>query len=167
MIQGNYKMLSFKQYLSEESLHEAPELENIEVDKNRVEGNLEELNSTLDVLTQKPYQNAPIFLLQLRACFERYGILLPAGLTDHFLNLSAEVAYSLGETSHYLYIVYDTNDDSFVDGYAQVVTKDELEDLMSLKGEGVLNKDRNLLGVRHSDWYRKRDDDSGNSAEYT
>ena len=154
-------MLSFKQYLNE-----ATQPENIQVDKNRVEGNLDEINSTLDVLTAKPYQNAPIFLAQLRGCFERYGILLPASLTDHFLELGAELAYSLGETSHYLYIVYDTNDDSFVDGYAQVVTKEELDDLMGLKGEGVLNKDRNLIGVSHSDWYRKRDDDSGNSAEY-
>ena len=156
-------MLTFKQYLSEAV---NGDLEKIDVDKNRIEGNLEELNSSLDSLTEKPYQNAPIFLAQLRGFFERFGVALPASLTNHFLDLSAEVAYSLGETGKYLYIVYDTNDDSFVDGYAQVVSKDELDDLLGLGGEGVLNSNRKLLNLRPSDWYRKRDDDAGNSNEY-
>jgi len=156
-------MLTFKQYLSEEI---SADHEKIDVDHNRIEGNLAELNSNLETLTQKPYQNAPIFLSQMRAFFERYGVALPASLTDQFLNLSAEVAYSLGETGKYLYIVYDTNDDSFVDGYAQIVSKDELDDLFGMGGEGVLNSNRKLLNLRPSDWYRKRDDDAGNSGEY-
>jgi hypothetical protein len=156
-------MLTFKQYLSEAV---NGDLEKIDVDKNRIEGNLEELNSSLDSLTERPYQNAPIFLAQLRGFFERFGVALPASLTNHFLDLSAEVAYSLGETGKYLYIVYDTNDDSFVDGYAQVVSKDELDDLLGLSGEGVLKSNRKLLNLRPSDWYRKRDDDAGNSNEY-
>lgn len=154
-------MLKFKEYLSEEV-----DSETIATDTRTLENNLDALNSDLDILTSKPYQNAPIFLNQLRGCFERYGILLPASATNHFLDLGSELAYALGDSGKYLYIVYDTNADGYVDGYAQVVNSDELGDLLDLNGKGVLNTDRDMIPVRHSDWYRKRDDDAGNTAEY-
>lgn len=154
-------MLKFKEYLNEDV-----SAETISADTRTLENNLEALNSDLDVLTSKPYQNAPILLAQLRGILERYGMLLPASATKHFLDLGAELAYALGTSGKYLYIVYDTNADGYVDGYAQVVTSEELSDLLDLNGEGVLNKDRDMLPVRHSDWYRKRDDDAGNTAEY-
>lgn len=154
-------MLKFKEYISEEV-----DPDTINVDNKYLAGNRDELNATLDVITSKPYQNAPIMLAQMRACFERYGILLPASMTDHFLNLNAEVAYALGDSGDYLYVVYDTNDDGFVDGYAQVVDESELTELLDTMGSDVLNKDRNMIAVQHSDWYRKRDDDAGNTAEY-
>jgi hypothetical protein len=154
-------MLKFKEFLNEEV-----DSDSIQVDDRYLRNNLDQLNDELDKLTSKPYQNAPILLAQLRGCLERYGMILPSTATDQFLNLGAELAFGLGESGLYLYIVYDTNDDGYVDGYAQVVDVDELSDLLDLEGEGVLNRDRRLIGARNSDWYRKRDDDAGNSDEY-
>ena len=153
-------MLKFNEYLKES--HE----EVMEVDDQHVMENMDALNADLDTLTSRPYQNAPILLAQLRGTLERYGIVLPASATPHFLNLSAELVYALGETDYHMYIVYDTNDDGYVDGYAQVVSDEELKDLSGMDKSEIVNSDRNLIAVRHSDWYRKRDDDAGNSDEY-
>ncbi len=150
-------MLKFNEFLKEETE------DVIETDDRHLEENLDALNSELDTLTAKPYQNAPLMLTQLRGVLERYGINLPQQATVNFMNLSAELVYGLGDTDKYLYLVYDTNEDAYVDGYAQVVDGEELSMLASSE---VLNTDRNLIAVRHSDWYRKRDDDAGNSDEY-
>jgi hypothetical protein len=122
------------------------------------------LNNDLDVLTKKPYQNAPIFLNQLSGTLELYGMVLPQEATPNFLNLSAELVYSLGETSYFLYIVFDTADDGFVDGYAQVVDEEELKDLATMDKDEMLNHDP--VAMRPSTWYAKRDDDAGNTDEY-
>lgn len=153
-------MLKFNEFLKE-STHSV-----IEIDSKHLESNIESINNELDRLTEKPYQNAPIFLNQLRGCLERYAMLLPAEATANFLNLGAELVYFLGDTDKYLYIVYDTNDDGFVDGYAQIVTEDELADLLNLDAEDILNTDREPITMRPSTWYAKRDDDAGNSDEY-
>jgi hypothetical protein len=152
-------MLKFSEFLKEETE------DVIDTDIAHLLGNQDNLNSELDVLTAKPYQNAPIFLNQLRGVLERFGINLPQTATPNFLDLSAELAYALGDSGLYLYIVYDTNADGYVDGYAQIVTADELGDLAKMP-EDLLNTNRNLIPIRHSDWYRKRDDDAGNSNEY-
>jgi hypothetical protein len=150
-------MLKFSEFLKEENE------DVIDTDVRHLEENLDALNAELDTLTTKPYQNAPLMLAQLRGVLERYGINLPQQATPNFLNLSAELVYTLGDSGKFLYIVYDTNDDAYVDGYAQVVDGEELSMLAS---SDVLNTDRNLIAVRHSDWYRKRDDDSGDDSEY-
>jgi hypothetical protein len=151
------QMLKFSEFLKEENE------DVIDTDVRHLEENLDALNAELDTLTTKPYQNAPLMLAQLRGVLERYGINLPQQATPNFLNLSAELVYTLGDSGKFLYIVYDTNDDAYVDGYAQVVDGEELSMLAS---SDVLNTDRNLIAVRHSDWYRKRDDDSGDDSEY-
>ena len=153
-------MLRFSEFLKEETE------DVIDTDLAHLMGNQETLNNELDSLTEKPYQNAPIFLTQLRGVLERYGINLPQTATTNFMDLSGELAYALGESGLYLYIVYDTNADGYVDGYAQIVTADELGDLANMPQE-LLNTNRNLMPVRHSDWYRKRDDDAGNDNEYS
>jgi hypothetical protein len=151
-------MLKFNEYLKEENE------DVLDVDTRLLENNREALNNDLDVLTKKPYQNAPIFLSQLRGTLERYGMILPQEATPNFLNLSAELVYSLGDSPYFLYIVFDTADDGFVDGYAQVVDEDELRDLAAMdKGEML---DHSPVAMRPSTWYAKRDDDSGNSDEY-
>lgn len=154
-------MKKFNEFLKEETKS------TVEVDARWLQNNVEALNAELDKLTEKPYQNAPIMLTQLRGVLERYGMLLPQSATQQFLNLSAEVVYALGDSGYNLYMVYDTNDDGFVDGYASVVTEDELDDLMDLDTAELVGSDRDPLPVRHSDWYRKRDDDAGNDDEYT
>lgn len=159
-------MIRFSQYLKEQE-----EIDDslIEVDSIWIDNNMERLNSELDSLTEKPYQNASIMLTQLRGVLERYGILLPPNLTKEFLNLSAEIIYSLGDSQTNLYMVYDTNDDGLVDGYAQIVTEEELQDLLSLNDEEkeeLVNLDYDSTKQRPSTWYSRRDDDSGNSDEY-
>ena len=144
-------MLKFSEYLKEENE------DVIDTDAQRLESNLDALNTDLDTLTAKPYQNAPLMLMQMRGALERYGINLPQQATVNFMNLSAELVYALGDSDKFLYMIYDTNDDGYVDGYAQVVDSEELS---MLANSEVLNTDRNPIPVRHSDWYRKRDDDS-------
>jgi len=151
-------MLKFNEFLKEETEEDV-----IDIDARYLDENQDALNAELDTLTEKPYQNAPIMLAQLRGVLQRYGMILPQGATNNFLNLSAELVYALGDTNKYLYVVYDTNEDAYVDGYAQVVDEEELGMLAS---SNVLNTDRALIPVRHSDWYRKRADDAGNSDEY-
>jgi hypothetical protein len=63
-----------------------------------------------------------------------------------------------------LYIVFDTADDGFVDGYAQVVDEEELKDLATMDKDEMLNHDP--VAMRPSTWYAKRDDDAGNTDEY-
>ena len=150
-------MIKFNEFLKEENE------DVVETDTRHLLENQDALNAELDTLTMKPYQNAPLMLTQLRGVLERYGINLPQQATVNFMNLSAELVYTLGDSGCYLYLIYDTNEDAYVDGYAQVVDSEELSMLASSE---VLNTDRNMIGVRHSDWYRKRDDDAGNSSEY-
>lgn len=151
-------MLKFSEFLKEENE------DVLDVDARYLENNREALNNDLDVLTKKPYQNAPIFLNQLRGTLERYGMILPQEATPNFLNLSAELVYSLGESPYFLYIVFDTADDGFVDGYAQVVDEEELKDLATMDKDEMLNHDP--VVTRPSTWYAKRDDDAGNTNEY-
>jgi len=152
-------MLKFKQFINEEVDGD------IDTDSRRLSENMDALNDELETLTLKPYQNAPVFLSQLRGVCERYGIQIPQSATSEFMNLGAELAYSLGTSGFYLYIVYDTHDeDGFVDGYAQVVSDDELQDLMGMSAEDLVGE-REALMVQ-SNTYRKRDDDAGNSDEY-
>jgi len=153
-------MLKFKQYINEEVD------DVIDTDERRLENNLDAFNDELDALTEKPYQNAPVFLAQLRGVCERYGVQIPQSATPEFLNLGAELVYSLGNSDQHLYIVYDTHDeDGFVDGYAQVVNGEELKDLMGMSAEDLVGE-REALTMRPSTWYAKRDDDSGNDGEY-
>lgn len=153
-------MIKFSQFLNEAT--DAV----VDVDSKWLSNNVDALNADLDALTEKPYQNAPIMLAQLRGTLERYGMLLPQSATPQFMNLSAEVAYALGDSGYNLYAVYDTNEDGFVDGYAQVVTDDELSDLMNMDSNEVLNTDRDMIKIRPSTWYAPREDDGGDTSEY-
>jgi hypothetical protein len=84
--------------------------------------------------------------------------MLPDSANMHFLSMSAELVYMLGESNLHLYIVFDTNEDGFVDGYAQIVTDDELEDLVKMDTEDLLNSDRDPVAIRPSTWYAKYED---------
>jgi len=155
-------MLKFKEYINENAAFYAPKP--IEVDTRRLTQICAALNAELDVLTAKPYQNAPIFLNQLRSCLEKNGMLLPAEATPHFLNLGAELIYKMGETEYNLYIVYDTTDDGYVDGYAQIVNQEDLQDLLGMDQAEYMG--HNEIKQRPSTWYAPRNDDSGEDSEY-
>jgi hypothetical protein len=152
-------MLKFKEFLKE--AHD----EVLPIDSAWLQSNMEVMNNELEVLTAKPYQNAPVFLNQLRGFLERYGTMLPASATPQFLNLSAELVYALGDSECYLYIVYETGEDGFVDGYAQIVDNADLQDLLDMEPEDLLG-DRGEVKTRPSTWYAKRDDDAGDTGEY-
>lgn len=125
---------------------------------------LDKLNDEFDLVTEKPYMNSSIFLAQLRGVLERYGIQLPAEANRDFMDLGAELTYILGDTDKYLYIIFDTNDDATVDGYAQVVNADDLADLLALDDDEIFG-DREEV---KKPWIppARRDDDSGNTNEY-
>ena len=74
----------------------------IQVDARYLEQNMDKINSDLDALTDKPYQNAPIFLNQLRGVTQQYGFPLPQSATNNFLDLGAELVYMLGESNYHL-----------------------------------------------------------------
>jgi len=152
-------MLKFKDYITEDFD------EMIEIDARNLSQNRDKLNDELDKLTEKPYQNAPIFLAQMRGVLERYGIQLPAKATDNFLQLSSEMVYVVGESDDHLYIVYDTNEDGYVDGYAQIVNSDELGALMDMDKREHFDE-REPITTRPSTWYARREDDGGDTSEY-
>ena len=154
-------MLKFKQFIAEEYGTEV-----LDIDEKHLAGNRDAINAELEILTAKPYQNAAVFLTQLRGCLERYAILLPQSLTRNFMDLSSEMVYGLGDSNDHFYVCYDTNDDGFVDGYAQIVDSDELDDLMSADLEDNVNSDREPVKFRPSTWYAKKEDDGGNTNEY-
>lgn len=151
-------MLKFKEFINEATSNV------IEVDARRLEQIKDAMNAELETLTNKPYQNAPIFLNQLRGCLEKNGMLLPASATPQFLNLDAEIVYAMGSTGLHLYIVYNTNDDGYVDGYAQIVDAEDLKDLIGMDPSDYL--DHNPIKQRPSTWYAPREDDSGDDSDY-
>jgi hypothetical protein len=151
-------MLKFKEFLTEATSNV------IEVDTRRLEHIKDAMNAELETLTVKPYQNAPVFLNQLRGCLEKNGMLLPASATPHFLNLDAEIVYQMGDSGLHFYIVYNTNEDGYVDGYAQVVDASELRDLLGMDPQDYLGHDP--IKQRPSTWYAPREDDSGDDSDY-
>lgn len=151
-------MLKFKEFLSEEYR------EVVDIDARHLENNADALNAELDTLTEKPYQNAPIFLAQLRGVLERYGMLLPQSATRQFMELGSELVYVLGDTNLHLYVVYDTNEEGFVEGYAQVVDNEELKALTGLERADY---QRENAVVQPRRLRARTDDDSGYDSEYS
>lgn len=152
-------MLSFKQFITEQ------EDVVLSVDKRLMLTQIDDLNSELDSATERAFVNSSIYANTLRNILERYGIVLPAPTVMPMLASDAETVYTLGETEHYLYITHDTNDDGLVEGYAQVVTEDELKSLSSMDSSEWMEKgeeeDDAEEGMRRTP-YARRDDDSGN-----
>lgn len=158
---------SFKNFVDPTVINE--EVEQIDnVDTRFLENNLERLNQELDEKTENPYRNAPIFLAQLRGILERYGIQLPVSANDQFIDLGAEMIYTLGDSGYHLYVVYDTDDDGYVNGYAQVVDEEDLEDLEELDSADLFADVERRAMKLGKPWTppARKDDDSGNDSEY-
>jgi hypothetical protein len=152
-------MKAFLEFIKEQT----EPTENIDyVDSRFLENNLEKLNAELETGTARPYRNAPIMLAQMRGILERYGIQLPQSAQNQFLHLSSQLAYKLTDAQN-LYIVYDTNTEGYVEGYAQVVTDEELSDLIKMKPADWM---KNSPSPRRWVPPARKDDDSGNSGEY-
>lgn len=82
------------------------------------------------------------------------------------LSLEGEYVYSLGDSGQFVYMVHNLDDNGNVEGYAQIVDSDELEDLIDLNAEEPSED----VEAEVSDWAKypkaRRDDDSGNTNEY-
>jgi hypothetical protein len=160
-------MLRFKEFVTEEHTVEV-ELDNVTPDV--VLSHLDKANEDLDRVTAEPFVNSAIFVNAVRGTLERYGIVLPAHSNMQQLSMEAEYTYAIGDSGHYVYIVHNLNPDGYVEGYAQVVDSEELEDLKSMNAdeEGAEADDDN--SSEPTEWMKypkaRRDDDSGNTNEY-
>lgn len=158
-------MLKFKEYITEQ------EDLNLEVDNSIVLQVVDEVNVALDLVTARPFVNSAVFMNAVRGTLERYGIVLPPSVVMPMLSTEAETVYSLGDSGMYLYIVHD-QDEGGVDGYAQIVNEDELEDLQSMNDDELDEGDDDEAEdeAAQRQWIppdrRKAADDGGNNDEY-
>jgi hypothetical protein len=152
-------MLKFKEYLNEsEELH-------IDMDTDFMMQHLDNLNDALEAVTEDPFPNSAIFINAVRGTLERFGVVLPPNYVMPMLSQEAETVYTLGESNMYLYIVHNLHD-GLVEGYAQIVNEDELNDLVEMNGEE--SDEEEDLDAAKREWTppARRDDDSGNTDEY-
>lgn len=153
---------SFKQYFTEEEHIE------LEVDPKLALSNLDKVNEDLDAVTINPFMNSAIFVNAVRGTLERYGIVLPAHSNMQQLSMEGEWVYALGDSGHFVYMVHNLNDEGQVEGYAQIVDQEELDDLASLNDDSDSDELAASPGIEPVRKYppARRDDDSGNTAEY-
>jgi hypothetical protein len=154
-------MLKFKEFLNEsEELH-------IDLDVEFMLQHLDNLNDALEAVTENSFPNSAIFMNAVRGTLERFGVILPSNYVMPMLSQEAETVYTLGESNMYLYIVHNLQD-GLVEGYAQVVNQDELDDLMEMNG--FESDDEEDVDAAKREWIppdrRKSSDDSGNTDEY-
>lgn len=116
-------MKTFKSFMTEEELL-------IQVNSG-AQLSIEKLNADLDAVTERPFVNSAVFTNAVRGTLERYGILLPPSYVMPMLSAEAETVYKLGDLGKYLYVCHDLVD-GVVDGYAQIVDEEELNDLMDM-----------------------------------
>lgn len=155
-------MQSFKQYVKEE--------EHIVIDVNPeyTLSNLDKVNADLDAITEEPFVNSALFVNAVRGTLERYGVILPAHSNMQQLQMEGEWVYQLGDSGHYVYMVHNLDPESAVEGYAQIVDQEELDDLGAL---GIPETVEPVVSNKEpSEWMKypkaRRDDDSGNDSEY-
>jgi hypothetical protein len=159
-------MISFREFIKESTEHVQ-----IDIDLNKGPlGQIEKANEDLDAVTANPYVNSAMFVNSVRGTLERYGILLPAHANMQQLSLEGEYVYALGNSGQYVYMVHNLNPEGNVEGYAQIVGQDDLDDLLSLTtDENDVDEPENK-NQEPSEWMKypkaRRDDDSGNTNEY-
>ena len=154
-------MLSFKQFITEENVDVPVDIEL----KNAPLGDIEKINADLDAVTEDPFVNTALFVNAVRGTLERYGILLPEAHQWQALDMEGEYTYSLGDSGHYVYMVHNLSPEGHVEGYATIATQDELNALADL---GNVGGDEVSEPPETKPWTppARRDDDSGNDAEY-
>ena len=129
--------------------------------------NLENVNGELDKVTEDPFVNSILFVNAVRGTLERFGIVLPPPVNMTMIELESEMVFEIPNTSHYVYMTHNLDLDGHVEGYAQIVTEDELNDLMDLDyDEDDDDVSPNMAPERRWIPPARRDDDSGNNNEY-
>ena len=155
--------MTFKEFITED--HHQVE---IDIDPKVALLQLEKVNEDLEAVTARPFQNSAVFINAVRGTLERYGILLPPYSNIQQLSLEGETVYALGESGMFVYMVWNLSDEHALEGYAQIVNSEDLEDLKQQNAPEENFKEPSELKV--SDWRRyppaRRDDDSGNDSEY-
>ena len=121
-------MQKFKDFINEEY---GMNQDYIEIDSRFLENNKDAINADFDRLTANRYQNSIVFYNQVRGTLERYGMIMPPSATKHFLKFETELSFKLGDSGLFLYVVFNTIKNAYVEGYAQVVDVSELANLMS------------------------------------
>lgn len=156
-------MLRFKEFLNENGMVI------LDVKPDLALSNLDKANEDLEKVTELPFVNSALFVNAVRGTLERYGIVLPAQSHMQQLSLEGEAIYQLGESGHYVYMVHNLDPDGSIEGYATIVDEDELKDLSELdydNDDGFDAPEKN----EPTEWMKypkaRRDDDSGNDAEY-
>lgn len=149
-------MLKFKEFLNEQEdlvIDEVPDQLLIQIDS---------INAELSQVTEEPFINSAVFFNLIRNTLERFGVILPPGYEMPMLSMDSETAYMLGDSGYYVYIVHNTEIGGVI-GYAQIVNKADLDELLS--SEAYESNDDIIL---NKPWIppARRDDDSGNDAEY-
>lgn len=155
-------MLSFKEFLNEEH-------QEIDINPEFALTQIDKINEDLEAVTAKSFVNSALFVNAVRGTLERYGIVLPAYSNMQQLTLEGETVYALGESGYHVYMVWNLDEDHACEGYATIADHEELEDLYSLNDEDEEPTEGKPDG-EPSEWMKypkaRRDDDSGNDAEY-
>jgi hypothetical protein len=156
-------MLKFKEFLKEEPIHIS-----INTDTDLLKSHLDKCNEDLEAITAITFVNSALFVNAVRGTLERYGILLPAESNMQQLSMEGEFVYALGESGLYAYAVHNLDPQGNVEGYAQIVDRADMEELVALDAEEG-NLDDPTVN-EPSEWMKypkaRRDDDSGNTDEY-
>lgn len=157
-------MIGFREFINETS--------HITIDIDAKDGfvaQIEKANEDLEAVTAKPFINSSIFINSVRGTLERYGIILPAHANLQQLASDGEYVYSLGETGQFVYIVFNPSPEGHIEGYAQIVSQEDLDDLLSIQGN-EMDPEPESVPQGPSEWAKypkaRRDDDSGNDNEY-
>ena len=168
-------MQKFKQFINEET---SKQQYHIEVDSRVLENNKDAINADFDRLTANRYQNSMVFFNQVRGTLERYGMIVPPSATKHFLKFETELSFKLGDSDLFLYVVFNTIRNAYVEGYAQVVDMSELMQLMSSnedvphmededeEDEGEEEEEDDEEEMKTSERSRKSDSEAGDTGEY-
>ncbi len=153
------QMQTFKQFLEE-----AEDLQ-IEIEPEQFMKQIDSINDALEEVTSEPFINSAVFMNAVRGTLERFGILIPPGYEMPMLSLDAETVYALGESDYSIYIVHNTTPDVGVDGYAAIVNKEDLEDLLQMEPPEPLDPIPTVSSYLRQT--RRTNDDSGNTDEYS
>jgi len=156
-------MLRFKEFLNEEE-------QAIDIDPEFALTQVDKVNEDLEAVTAMPFVNSALFINAVRGTLERYGIVLPAYSNMQQLSLEGETTYSLANTEYSVYMVWNLDEDHGVEGYATLANQEELADLATLNDDDEDEIPTDGKPDQPTEWMKypkaRRDDDSGNTAEY-
>ena len=90
------------------------------------------------------------------------------------MELQSEIVYELGDDGDYFFVCYDTREDGFVEGYAQVIDNEELQELTGEDISDITNQDKISRSStdykssvpRFNGYHAGKEDDGGDTSGY-